>query len=119
MEFQFTGEVQVSEGIPKAFTDLGTTTVLGLELSTTLAIVVAAILWLVLERTEYGRQLRAVGGNRETARFSGIRVREVRLLAFVIASVCAGVTGIVLAAESAAYAPDAGASFLRWSALWS
>ncbi|UMG91191.1 ABC transporter permease [Nocardioides sp. TF02-7] len=112
LEFHFSGQVQINEGISEGFLDLGAAEPLGLELTTWLALGVAALLWVVLERSEYGRVLRAVGGNADASRFSGVRGRRVQVAAFAVAGAAAAVTGLVLVAESAAYAPDAGAPLL-------
>lgn len=55
------------------------------------------VLWLgtfVLDRTRYGRHLYAVGGNPEAARRAGIKVASVRIVAFVVCSTLAVVSGI-------------------------
>lgn len=55
------------------------------------------VLWLFLNYTEWGIQLRATGGNASAARLSGIQVDKVKTIGLVIASVCAGITGMLLA----------------------
>jgi ribose transport system permease protein len=73
---------------------------------------VAVLLWIVLNRTVLGQSIQAVGGNAEAARLSGIRVDRVRITAFVIAGVCAGVTGILLTSLTGSGAVDGGDSYL-------
>jgi ribose transport system permease protein len=58
---------------------------------------VLALLWILINRTELGQQIQAVGGNIEAARLSGIRVDIVKAVAFMAAGVCAALTGILLA----------------------
>jgi D-xylose transport system permease protein len=53
----------------------------------------------VLSRTRYGRHVYAVGGNDEAARRAGIRVDGIRISVFVIGSVLAMVSGVVLASQ--------------------
>lgn len=62
-------------------------------------IVILVILWLVVNRTDLGQAMQAIGGNVEASRLSGIRVDRVRIIAFVIAGVCAAATGILLASQ--------------------
>ena len=112
MELQLTGGIQLTDGIPTSFSDLGTMTVLGVRLTTLVALVFALVLWVIVERSEFGRRLRAVGGNADAAFYSGVPVERIRLAAFTITATCAAVTGIVLAAETATYAPNAGHSYL-------
>jgi ribose transport system permease protein len=49
----------------------------------------------VLTRTVFGRQLYAIGGNEKAARLSGLEVDRVKISVYVIASVLAGIAGII------------------------
>lgn len=51
--------------------------------------------WIYLQHTVGGRQIYAVGGNEEAARFSGIPVAWVKLRVYVISGVAAGLAGLV------------------------
>jgi ribose/xylose/arabinose/galactoside ABC-type transport system permease subunit len=53
----------------------------------------------VLKNTSYGRRLYAVGGNAEVARALGIDVRRVKFSAFVICSILASISAILLASR--------------------
>jgi ribose/xylose/arabinose/galactoside ABC-type transport system permease subunit len=59
----------------------------------------AAIAFVVLRYTRYGRQVYAVGGNREAARLSGVDVRRVLLSVYVIIGLLSGLAGFVLSAR--------------------
>jgi D-xylose transport system permease protein len=50
---------------------------------------------LILNKTQYGRFIYAVGGNREAARRAGIDVKRVRMSCFVICSGMAGLAGVI------------------------
>ena len=50
---------------------------------------------LLLERTQFGRHMYAVGGNPEAARRAGVGVNTIRTWAFVICSASAGLGGII------------------------
>jgi ribose transport system permease protein len=74
-------------------------------------IVMAAILaalWLVLRYTYYGRNVYAVGGNPEAATLAGISVARVRIIAFLILGLAAGVAAILQAGQLSSVAPTAG-----------
>jgi D-xylose transport system permease protein len=71
-----------------------------------LAILVAGTF--VLNRTVFGRHLYAVGGNAEAARRSGINVRRVRTLAFMICSGLAAIAGMLFASISNSISPTTG-----------
>jgi ribose transport system permease protein len=53
--------------------------------------IVAAVAWVVLHRSVFGRYLYAIGKNEEAARYSGIRTDRVIIAAYVI---CAGLTAL-------------------------
>jgi D-xylose transport system permease protein len=53
------------------------------------------VLWLLLRFTTYGRHVYAVGGNPEAARRAGIRVTAIRVSVFALASMLAGLGGIL------------------------
>ena len=59
-------------------------------------LVIGAVLWWLMHRTNYGKQLHAVGDNPQAARLVGIRVERVRIIAFVVSSVTAVIAGILL-----------------------
>jgi ribose/xylose/arabinose/galactoside ABC-type transport system permease subunit len=54
---------------------------------------------LILDRTHFGRAVRAVGGNEQAARLSGIDVARVKLLAYVFSGLCAAIAAVVLTAK--------------------
>jgi ribose transport system permease protein len=63
---------------------------------------------LTLNHTKPGREIYALGGNEAAARLSGVRVARMRLLAFVIAGVCAGIGAVLLAARLNSGSPNYG-----------
>jgi D-xylose transport system permease protein len=50
---------------------------------------------ILLERTQFGRHMYAVGGNAEAARRAGISVNNVRTIAFILCSLTAGIGGVI------------------------
>ena len=77
-----------------------------------LACVVYAIIHFLLKKTSFGIQLYAVGGNREASELSGVRVKRIIVLAFVISGVCGALSGIILSSRLDAGHGDFGASNL-------
>jgi simple sugar transport system permease protein len=74
--------------------------------------VVAIVLWVVLERTRWGRMLYAIGGNAEAARLAGVRVDRLRMTAYIVSGVLASLGGIILAARIGEGDVGAGNSYL-------
>ncbi|OZM77940.1 ABC transporter permease [Pseudonocardia sp. MH-G8] len=64
--------------------------------------------WLTLTYLPFGRYIYAVGGSREAARLSGIRVNRVLLAVYVIAGSCAGLAGMMTASLVQSGEPTAG-----------
>jgi ribose transport system permease protein len=75
---------------------------------TFIALIVLAIIWFVLEQTVFGRRLYSIGGNAEASRLGGVRVRLLRLLAFVISGTGAAVAAIMLTSRLASANPKQG-----------
>ncbi len=53
-------------------------------------------MWVLLERTTYGKQLFAIGVNRTVARFSGVRVQWIVVLTYILSGLLAGFGGFIL-----------------------
>jgi ribose transport system permease protein len=69
--------------------------------------------WLLSSR--FGLHLRAVGGDEQAARMSGVRVANVKTLAYVLAGLMAALGGMYLATAAASGSPTAGDSFILTS----
>ncbi|HEV7956753.1 MAG TPA: ABC transporter permease [Marisediminicola sp.] len=62
----------------------------------------------LLHFSTFGRKIHAVGGNVTAARYSGINTGRVKLIAFVLTGVLAGLAGVVLTAQAQAARPTFG-----------
>ncbi len=63
---------------------------------------------LYLTRTPFGRWLYASGSNSRAAELSGVPVRRVQVRIYVLAGLCAGIVGLLLAADLSAAVPTGG-----------
>lgn len=95
----FTGSV------PASFQFLAYGTVGPVPVPIVLFLVLAVLAALILGRTRFGAHVYAVGGNRHTARLSGIRDNRVIIGAHVITSLTAVITGLYLASRLRSGAP--------------
>jgi len=68
---------------------------------------VTAFAWFVMNYTNIGRRLYAVGSSPEAARLSGINVTRYKMMAFVICSATAGFAGILFASRLRSISPNA------------
>lgn len=103
---------QISGNFPQSFLDLGRGTLAGVPLPFIYVVIVAAIIWVALEFTRWGRQAFATGGNARAALLSGIDTRRVTLQAFVAAGVVAALAGVIQVMVLGVGHPDIGPSFL-------
>ncbi|MFI1996186.1 ABC transporter permease [Actinoplanes sp. NPDC020271] len=66
--------------------------------------------WLLLNRTTYGRRLYAIGTNDVAGRWAGLPVRDTRAKAYVYAGLISGLVAVVTVGQFASARPDAGVS---------
>lgn len=84
-----------------AWRNLTQTEVFGFQIIVVYMLVLGLIVWWVLEHTPFGRYLYAVGGNREAARLSGVRVDRLIFLSLVASAVIGSLAGIFYASRTA------------------
>ncbi|MGI5849282.1 MAG: ABC transporter permease [Christensenellales bacterium] len=63
---------------------------------------------LLLNRTIFGRNVYAIGGNREAAKFSGINIDKVEIAVYAISGFLASLAGVIVAARLSSAQPTAG-----------
>lgn len=85
---------------PNSFVNFFTITAGGLESSFFMLLGVVIVSAFFLQFTPLGRRLFFMGQNVHAAHLLGIRVKRIKLGSFIVASLLAGVAGIVLAAQS-------------------
>lgn len=92
---------QAVSNFPSTYTNFGIGDVPGTLIPWTFVVfvILALIFIVVLHRSWIGRQIYAIGNNKEAARFAGIRVNRVKLLLFVLSGVLAALAGIVFTAR--------------------
>lgn len=93
------GGAPIFAGASPGFLKLGQSHLAGLSLPVVYSLVAALLLWLMLEYTVLGRQLRATGANRQAADLSGIPTSRSIAVAFVGAGLLAAAGGVIGAAR--------------------
>ncbi|GAC1611973.1 MAG: branched-chain amino acid ABC transporter permease [Mycobacteriales bacterium] len=76
------------------------------------ALLITALLFVLLQRTKFGKSIRAVAENRDLARSSGIHARRVISQTWLLSGFVAGFAGFVLAENVGAFSPGFGNGFL-------
>ncbi|CAB4906391.1 unannotated protein [freshwater metagenome] len=95
-------------GLPKSFTSLAYSRLLGIPVPLVLAIAVLILAYAVLRFTRLGRYIYSTGGNSQAARLSGINVRSTQLAAYIICAALAAIGGLILTARVASGQPTLG-----------
>ena len=99
-------------GLPPQFQDIASKDAFGIAYPVFYMVILAVIVWFVLEHTPVGRRLYATGGNVVAARLSGVRTDRVIFTALVLSATIASFAGVLLTARIGSAAPDAGPSYL-------
>ena len=73
-----------------------------------LMVVIFVIAALMINKTQLGRHIYAVGGNVQAAKFSGISVQKVKFIVYAYTGVMAGIAGVVIASRLYSGQPTAG-----------
>jgi ribose transport system permease protein len=98
--------------VPDSFVDISIGRIWGIPHNILTMLAVMAGLWFLVERTSIGQSIQAVGGNAIASRLSGIRVDRIKILGFVVAGICAALTGILLASALGSGTTSAADSYL-------
>lgn len=64
-----------------------------------IAAVVVILIYVLLQKTTYGRQVYAYGSNPVAAKYAAVPVKKVMLSAFMMCSMCAGLAGMLMTAR--------------------
>jgi ribose transport system permease protein len=100
------GRTVTAANIPMAFQAIGQGKVADIPAPVLIFIATIVVLGLLLGHTQIGRNMYAVGGNREAARLSGISFPKYALLAMAISAACAALGGLVAGANLGAGRPQ-------------
>jgi ribose transport system permease protein len=112
LNFAYSTGSPIVAGVPDSFVDISIGRLWGIPHNILTMLAVMAGLWFLVERTSIGQSIQAVGGNAIASRLSGIRVDSIKILGFVVAGVCAALTGILLASALGSGTTSAADSYL-------
>ncbi|WP_108482367.1 ABC transporter permease [Oceaniglobus ichthyenteri] len=100
---------------PQELADFATGRFLGLPNVAWVGLVLAIIVWVLLERSVWGRWLLASGQNMRAARLAGVPVELVRATTYVAVTIFAAIAGYLLASFSGGAALNMGQEYLLMS----
>ncbi len=82
--------------------------IVGVPYAAPTVLIILVAMTFLLTRTAWGRHLYAVGGNQEAARRAGINVGRIRMSAFIVCALLAGIGGYFLASQLGSANPQIG-----------
>ncbi len=85
----------------RGFIDFFGGSVLGIPVLVIMFAIVAAVGWVLLNRTTFGRRTLAIGGNPEAARLAGIRVKRQTMYLYILLGVACGIAAVMIMARTA------------------
>ena len=106
------GNRQISSAFSNAYRDIGRQRVFDLPLFFYYMIILAVLVWFVLEHTPVGRYLFATGGNREAARLAGVTTDRYTWSTLVVSALIAGFAGLVQSWKVGTFGSTVGPGFL-------
>ena len=107
MAFMITGGFSIYQ-VPDGLTWLGQGRTLAVPNTVILLVVLYLAAHIFMSRTRYGRYIYAVGGNEEAARLSGVPIRFVLILVYVVSGLAAGLGGCIQASQLNTGTPKSG-----------
>lgn len=90
---------QVIYDLPPSFTQLGVGYVGPIPVLVIFAAIVVVLIYILMGKTTFGRQLYQYGSNPLAAKYAAVPVKRVMLSAYVLCSVCAGFAGMLMTAR--------------------
>lgn len=99
-------------GVSDFLKNLINTKVSGLTLAFFYVIVLSILLYYIFEHTAVGKRVLIVGNGIQVAKLSGINVKRVRFMCFVVSGAIAGLAGVMYSGRTGAGHPSAGMNFL-------
>lgn len=112
VEQLMTNNNTIAGGIPIDYLMFTLTEYAGLPLSTWLTLLLVVIAAFLVSLTAFGRRVRATGLNPTAVTLAGTSVSLVRLAAFVIMGLLAGLAGVMVSSLGGSYFPNSGAGLL-------
>lgn len=97
--------------LPKQFEFLGNKSLIGVPILVFIMIIVYIIAYINLNYTKMGMSLYATGGNENAARLAGINTNRIKLSAYMISGLTAGIAGVCLASRVMVGEPIAGYNY--------
>ena len=94
-----------------SFGFIGTGYVLGIPFPIIVLAILIAIVYFILNWTKFGREIYAVGSNKDAAALSGVNVKKTKYLVFILNGVFVAIAAIIMASRLNSGQPSSGSGF--------
>jgi ribose transport system permease protein len=105
-------KTSIFEGIPPSYLDIALTDVGTIPLRAIIAACVVLVFLVILRATVFGRHASSIGDNPAAAVLAGVAVARVRVAAFVLAGLTAGLAAVLVTSSAGSYYPNLGTGYL-------
>ena len=93
------------------FTELGAGELFNVNWSIWIMLLFVVVAAFVSRRTPFGRRVFAIGGNERAAELSGVKVKRVKTIVYMISGFCSATVGLIIASQLIAAHPATGQFF--------
>ncbi len=105
-----TGGMPVS-GFDEALSNITGIQIFGVPIVVLYVFILYAIMAFVMGKTKFGRRIYAVGGNRNAAKLSGVKINKIETATYVLAGIFSAIGGILLLSRLSYADPNAGSGY--------
>jgi len=105
-------KTSIFENIPSSYVEIALTRVATIPLRAIIAAGVVLLFLVVLRATVFGRHASSVGDNPAAALLAGVPIARVKIAAFVLAGLTAGLAGVLVTSSAGSYYPNLGTGYL-------
>ena len=88
------------QGLPSGFQTMGQGSLLGVPYIIVYAVVIGILYWFILEKTRFGYNVRALGGNRTAAIANGLSARRIDMWLYLGGGALAALAGVIYTART-------------------
>jgi ribose/xylose/arabinose/galactoside ABC-type transport system permease subunit len=108
---------QLTAVIDPGMLALGRETIAGIPYSVLIAIILVLLVFILVNRTTFGKQLVAIGGSRRAAELSGLPVKRILMTVYILAAALAAIAGVIQTARLSASVPSTVGNLIELSAI--
>ena len=105
-------KTSIFENIPSSYVEIALTRVATIPLRAIIAAGVVLLFLVILRATVFGRHASSVGDNPAAALLAGVPIARVKIAAFVLAGLTAGLAAVLVTSSAGSYYPNLGTGYL-------